>query len=186
MKKPRADLQRLLDEAEQAQLAEWLMAGVPYHECAELIKSQFKKDVMGPKGKSFSKFTRFWEEVCTPMMIQRRNKWADVADARMDAKQKRPGQFEEATIDAICERAMAEVENPKADIDSLRVMLGLMLKVRDQRRQQAEVELESQKYRDHVAEQKRKITDALNAGKTDKGGITPETMEKIVSELNLL
>ena len=45
--------------------------------------------------------------------------------------------------------------------------------------------LEMQKYRDHVREQKTKIEAELGAA-SDKGGIQPETLERIKHELNLL
>jgi hypothetical protein len=47
-------------------------------------------------------------------------------------------------------------------------------------------QLAAQKYRDLVAEQKRKIEAALSEGKKSRGGFSTETIEKIERELKLL
>lgn len=74
-------------------------------------------------------------------------------------------------LDALKERL---AEDPENFIGVVRALSGITKEAR-----------EFEKYREFVAEQKRKIEAAIADG-SSKGGITPETLTKIRNELNLL
>ena len=63
--KLRSDAKLLnLPEEQQAQLADWLLSGMPYHVARATVETEFGVRV------ALSAFTQFWNEVCAGAYIQ--------------------------------------------------------------------------------------------------------------------
>lgn len=181
MRKTRSDAVLLnLPEEQQAKLAGWLLAGMPYHEAKVLAEKEF-----GVTLRSLDSFRSFWQEVCQPQILARRRRAVSTAEERALEAKKNPGQFDLATMDAIRQRAYELAESPEASPKDVKAILMLLLKARDQDRQERELELSLTKYRDQVAERKRAMEAEIGKAKAG-GGITAETLEKIERELKLL
>jgi hypothetical protein len=116
-----------LPEAQQAQLAEWLLSGVQYHQAKELLEKEF-----GVRFSSLSVFKPFWEEVCTPEIIRRRARAVSTAEEVASDAQKRPGRLDEATIAALKQKAFELAISPGQDPDAVKAVFSLVLKARDQ------------------------------------------------------
>jgi hypothetical protein len=181
MRKTRSDAVLLnLPEEQQAKLAAWLLAGVPYHEAKVLAEKEF-----GVVVRSLDSFRSFWQQVCQPQILARRRRAVTTASERAEEAKSNPGQFDVATMDAIKQRAYELAESPESRPGDVKAILMLLLKARDQDRQERELDLALSKYRDLVAERRRAIEAELGKAK-DNGGITTETRERIERELKLL
>jgi hypothetical protein len=181
MSKTRSDNVLLnLPEEQQCKLADWLLNGMPYHEANVLVGKEF-----GVALRSLSSYSAFWREVCEPALLSRRSKLVKSADARVEEAERRPGQFDKATLDAISERAYALAISPQSEAKDVKAVMMLLLKARDQELHKQELGLALDKYRDQVAERKRAIEAELGKARTG-GGLTPETLERIERELKLL
>jgi hypothetical protein len=183
MRKTRSDNKLLnLPEEQQAQLAEWLLSGVPYHQAQQLVENQFGVRV------SLGKFSLFWSAVCASELLRRRARAVNVANEVAQEAERTPGRFDAATIDALKQKAFELSISPNADPKQVKAIFALVLKARDQELKEGDqelsrtkIELELQKYRDAKA----RIEGEINAAKAS-GGLTPETLEKIERELKLL
>jgi hypothetical protein len=176
-----------LPEGQQAQLAEWLLSGMPYHQARDLVFKEFAVEV-----KSLDAFSRFWDQVCSQALIAKRRRAAGMSSTVIDDVLQNPGKFDEANIALMKQRLFELLMNPRPCEKELKGLLSAFLKVRDQdgsekARELAErqVKLAEQKYRDHVEERKRAIDKELAAATTSEG-LSPETLEKIQKELRLL
>jgi hypothetical protein len=128
MRKPRSDAILLnLPEDQQAKLADWLLSGVPYHEARLLTEKEF-----GVTLRSLDPFKRFWQDVCTPHLLERRRRAVTTADERAEDAKAHPAQFDAATLDAIKQKAYEISESPQAKPQEVKTILALLLKVRDQ------------------------------------------------------
>lgn len=180
-RKPRSDAALLnLPEEQQARLADWLLGGVPYHEAKVLVEKEF-----GLKIKSLNPFSTFWREVCQPHLLARRRRALTTAEERAEEAKRNPGQFDLATMDALRQKAYELAESPDASARDVKAVLTLLLKARDQEIKQQELELALTKYRDQVNARKAAMEAEISRAKS-RGGITPETLEKIEAELRLL
>jgi hypothetical protein len=181
MRKTRSDAVLMnLPEEQQAKLADWLLSGVPYHEAKVLVEKEF-----GVTVRSLNTFGVFWREVCAPALLARRRRAVTTAEQRAEEADKTPGRFDQATLDAIKQRAFELSENPNSNPKDVKAVLMLVLKARDQDIKQQDIELRISKYRDQVAERKRALEREINAAKST-GGISPETFERVERELKLL
>ncbi len=181
MRKTRSDAVLLnLPEEQQAKLADWLLSGVPYYQAKILLQQEFGVEV-----RSLDSFRSFWQEVCQPQVLIRRKRAASSAEQRAEEAKRNPAQFDLATMDAIRQKAYELAESPDANTEDVKSILQLLLKARDQDRQERELELQLSKYRDQVAERKRAMEAEIGKAKA-AGGITAETLEKIERELKLL
>jgi len=127
MRKQRSDSKlAALPEAQQAQLAEWLMGGMPYHLAAAQVEKEWGVSV------GLKAFSNFWNEVCSPLLLARRQKFGAIATQRNQAIDKNPFQFSKATIDALEERALEYATRPDADPKKVKAIYSLVLKARDQ------------------------------------------------------
>ena len=124
-----------LPEEQQAQLVEWLIGGMPYHEAKVMLEKEF-----GVAVKSLNTFTNFWGEVCVPHMLAKRRRMGDAASQRMNEAEASPAPFDAAALDAIQQRAFEMAEDPQAKATDVRAILGLMLKARDQELSKREME----------------------------------------------
>ena len=187
MRKPNATAKLLnLPEEQQAQLAEWLLNGTPYHKARELVLAEFGVSV------SLSAFQSFWQEVCAPALLARRKRAVSMAGEVADEAQKQPGRFDAATVDAIKQKAFELAISPMSEPKDVKALFMLLQKGRDQdiKAQQLDLEKEKyelklQEYRDKVESAKKKISEVLtSAGKSN--AVSKANIQKIQEELKLL
>lgn len=141
MRKPISILTTQLTELQQAQLAEWLLNGTPYHVAQGLVEKEFKVRV-----KSLSSFSGFWEDVCQPQLLVRRSRAVSTANAVREEMQSRPGEFQEATIDALSQKAFELSINPGTDPKDVKAIFALVLKAQDQSTDAERLKLERERF----------------------------------------
>lgn len=125
--KPRSDAKLLnLPEEQQAQLADWLLSGMPYHVARATVEKEFGVKV------ALSAFTQFWSEVCAGAYIQRRARAVGLADEVAEQVTRTPGQFDKATVDALRQKAFELSVSPQTDPKDVKAIFTLLLKSRDQ------------------------------------------------------
>ena len=127
MRKPRSDSKLLaLPEEQQAQLAEWLLSAVPYHKAKALVEKEFHVTT------SLAALSAFWDEVCTPALLARRQQAVTTADEIAEEARIKPGNFDRATIDAIKQKAFELAVSPLARASDVKSLFMLITKNRDQ------------------------------------------------------
>jgi hypothetical protein len=144
--KPKSKLETKLSELQQAELAEWLLTGMPYHRAQERVAKDFGLSV------SVSAFTPFWERVCVPQLICRRSQQRVAAEVRAGEAEKNPAKFAEATLDALQERAMQLANSPQSDPKEVKAIYALILKARDQELTTQQMQLDREKFEFDAAE----------------------------------
>ena len=145
MRKPRSDSKLLhLPEEHQAKLAEWLLSGVPYHVARELIAAA-PPDGFGLVV-GLSAFSSFWQEVCAPLLLVRRSRAAFTANEIATAASANPGQFDQATIDALKQKSFELSISPGADPRNVKALFSLVLKARAQDLDQQQLSLDREKF----------------------------------------
>ena len=127
MSKPKNPLLQM-PEDQQAKLADWLLGGMPYHEANMLVEKEFGV----PASASLGRYSSFWQEVCVPQLLVRRNRMAGTAESRAAAAEKNPGRFDQATLDALRQKAYELAESANADPKAVKAIMTLLLKARDQ------------------------------------------------------
>ena len=141
MKKPRSDAKLLnLAEEQKAQLADWLLSGVPYHRVRELLEKEFKVEV------SLSTISAFYDAYCAAELIVRRKRAVSTADEIADEAAATPGRFDAATIDALKQKAFELSINPGADPKEIKSLFMLVLKSRDQDLDERQLKLDREKF----------------------------------------
>lgn len=178
MRKPRSDSKLLnLPEEQQAQLAEWLLGGMPYHVAQGTVEKEFGVRV------SLGAFSAFWSEVCSGHLIRRRNEAAEIADEIAAAAAEKAGAFDAATIAAVRQKAFELAISPTAKPKDVRALFMMVQKDRDQALTERSVS---------VAERRVKVLEdqlkAVQAAVTEarSGGLTPESLAKIEQQARLL
>ena len=127
MKKPRSDSKLMnLDELQQAKLADWLMAGIPYHEVVKLVADEFQVKT------SLRALSVFWEEVCAHVLLARRQRAVTTANEIAQDAKKTPGSFDEAVIDQLSQKSFELCIQPGVDPRDVKALFSLVLKARDQ------------------------------------------------------
>lgn len=140
MSKPRPDAKLLnLPEEAQAQIAELLLAGTPYHAALKVIEEQF-----GVKS-SMGALSNFWSKVCEPALLARRRRAVSTADEVATEAAATPGRFDAATIDALKQRAFELSIQPGVNPKDVKNIFALVLKARDQDLTERRVKLLEQK-----------------------------------------
>lgn len=124
-----------LAEEHQAQLAEWLLSGMPYHAARALVQKEF-----GVKC-ALSAYSSFWRDVCQPLLLKRRSQAVRTADDIASEAAKHPGQFDEATIDALKQKAFELSISPGAHPKDVKALFTLVIKARDQELKERDIEI---------------------------------------------
>lgn len=141
MRKPRSDSKLLtLPEEQQAQLAEWLLAGIPYHRARSLLKKEFGVNT------SLAALSAFWEQVCTPGLLARRQQAVTTADEIAEEARARPGNFDAATIDAIKQKAFELAISPRSHPRDVKSLFMLITKSRDQNLKEQQLKLDRERF----------------------------------------
>jgi len=145
MRKPKSKLETELDDAQQAALADWLLSGMPYHQARELVQKDFGLRV------ALSAFTPFWQTVCAPALVARRHRAVSTANDVAAAAAADPGRFDDATIDALKQKAFELSISPHALPGQVKALFSLVLKSRDQDLKSDQVNLARQKFQRDTA-----------------------------------
>lgn len=127
MSKPKNPLLNM-SEVNQARLADWLLGGMTYHEANLLVEKEFG---IAPSA-SLGRYSRFWEQVCVPMLLRRRDRMAGTASERAKAAVENPAEFDKATLDALQQKAYELAESPTSNPKDVKAILTLLLKAKDQ------------------------------------------------------
>jgi hypothetical protein len=127
MSKPRSDAKLLnLPEEQQARLAEWLLSGMSYHDARERVIKDFEVTV------SLAAFGGFWSAVCSDALLAKRRRAVNIANEVAQEAGKHPGRFDQATIDALKQKAFELSISPLANPKDVKSLFSLVLKARDQ------------------------------------------------------
>ena len=147
LKKPRADAKLLnLPEEQQAQLAEWLLNGMPYHAAKEAVAKEFKVSC------SLSALSGFYSEVCVPALLKRRSQAVMAAEEIAAEASQSPGRFDAATVDAIKQKAFELAISPMSKPKDVKSLFMLLQKSRDQELKSQSLDLERSKFEFSAAE----------------------------------
>ena len=148
MSKPRSDAKLLnLPEEQQAQLADWLLGGTPYHEARTLVSKEFGVSV------SLASLSHFYQSVCTPHLIRRRAQAVGMAAEVARAAESNPAQFDAATVDAIRQKAFELAISPLSQPKDVKALFMLLQKSRDQELKAETLKLDREKFEFNAAEQ---------------------------------
>lgn len=178
MRKPRSDAKLLnLPEEQQSQLAEWLLGGMPYHAAQATVEKEFGVRV------SLGAFTQFWVEVCTPQLLRRRSEAAQAADEIAAEAGRRPGAFDQATIEALRQKAFELAISPRSAPNDVRALFVLLQKARDQDLEQRKTDLAERRLV-MLEARLQAVQSAVTEARS--GGLTEEALAKIEQAARLL
>lgn len=177
-RKPRSDAKLLnLPEEQQAQLAEWLLGTMPYHVAQKRVEAEFGVRV------GLAAFSSFYAEVCAPLRLSQRSRAAQMAQEIATEAGKSPGAFDQATVDAIRQKAFELSINPAADPGDVKALFMLLQKSRDQDLKAQQIDLARRRV--ELLESKLKaVQDAVTSAKA--GGLTPDTLRRIEEAAKIL
>ncbi len=179
MRKPRSDAKLLhLPEEQQAQIVEWLLSGVPYHKARELIAKEFGTST------SLAALSAFWDEVCTPALLARRQQAVTTADEIAQEARAKPGNFDAATIDAIRQKAFELSVSPMSSARDVKSLFMLLLKSRDQDLKDRDIEIKLRRL-ELVERNAAKAKEQLEAV-AQRGGLSAEAIAEIEAAAKLL
>lgn len=172
MKKTRSDAKLMnLPEEQQAQIVEWLLGGIPYRQARELIEKEFSIKT------SFAALSSFWDNVCTPALLARRQRAVTTADEMASAAQKMPGKFDAATLDAIRQAAFNLAIQPQSSPGDVKKLFTLLLKARDQELKNKDIEIKLRRL-ELVEKQVNNARSALN-----DAALNPAQREQRIKEI---
>lgn len=141
MRKTRSDAKLLnLPEEQQAQIVQWLLAGASYLQAQQLIKKEFGLGV------SLSSLSYFHSQAVQPHLLRRRSAAVAVAEEIATEAESNPGRFDQATIDALKQKAFELAIAPNADPGDVKSLFMLLQKARDHELKERQVGLAENKF----------------------------------------
>lgn len=176
-RRPEAKLFHRLDDGQQAQLAEWLLDGMPYHKARELVEKEFGLSV------GQSAFSSFWDSVCVPLLLERRSRAVRTAQEIGSDARNRPGEFDAATVDALQQKALELAISPHADPKDVKALYMLVLKARKQETDVEKLKLDRDKFQFDAARACLKKLPTLKAIASDRTMAEPEKLDAIRKHL---
>lgn len=159
MRKPRADSKLdYLTPEQEATLTEWLLDDrLPYHKVIPLLKKEFQVST------SLGSLSKFWESHISAELLARRQRAVSTAQYCADEAQKKPGKFDQATIDALKQRVFVLSQSGTAAAGEIKSLFSLLLKSRDQELKSKDIEIKMRRL--ELAEQQLdKVKSALTDG----------------------
>jgi hypothetical protein len=145
--KPRSDAKLLnLPEEQQAQLAEWLLTGMPLHGVKSMVEKEWSICT------SLGALSHFYSSVCSAELIARRKRAVSTADQIAEQASKTPGRFDAATIDALKQKAFELSINPRSAPGEVKALFMLVLKARDQEISERQLALDHDRFEVQVCE----------------------------------
>jgi len=171
MRKPTSALETKLDEAQQAQLADWLLGGMKYHEAVPVIEKEFGLKLGGGWKNQLSKF---WDSVCVPHALQHRRRAVDTSNEIRTEAAARPGSFAEATVERLQQLAFELSMSPNPNPKDVKALFMLVLKAGDQ-------QIERRKLA--IVETREKAKDAVESA-AQKLELTPDVMKELLAAID--
>lgn len=166
--KPRSDSKLdALPEERKAKLSDWLLSGLPYHQVQALVHEQFKVST------SLSALCSFYQHFCAAELLARRKRAVTTADDIAEEARNQPGKFDEATIDALKQKAFELSINPGADPRDVKNLFMLVLRARDQDLQERDVQIRLRRL--EMMEQELAAT-REKLSKEQGGGVDPKRL----------
>lgn len=164
MSKPRPESKLLnLPDDQQAQIVDWLLSGLPYYAVAGMIEKEFKLKV------SNSVLCRFYKIAVEPALLVRRRRAVETADAIGEAAAQNPGKMDQATVDALKQRAFELSINPQVNPKDVKAIFALVLKARDQELSEQQLALDRDRFQFDAAKACLKKLPELKAIASDTG-----------------
>lgn len=179
--RPEAILLNLPEEQEEA-LAQWLLAGLPYH----LAKARLKAD-FGVEVKSLSSFSRFYNERVAPRLQARLQKSYATANKLYRLAKKNPEAVNAGTAVLLRTRAFEILQNPSANPKEVSNLVKLLISAKKQEMDREKLSLDRDKF--ELLKRKAERLDELEAKAKElreSGCLTPETLQTMEQELKLL
>lgn len=148
-----------LPPAEQAQVADWLLAGLPWREVQAKALKDLKIAV------NLADFPAFYQAVIGPKLLDHRSRITMLARAL--TLQKLPEDFDDGMDRQLRQRLFELALNPELGSSGVLALASLWLKLREQEAESANAT-------------------AKTARETSGGGIPAETLARIEKQLNLM
>lgn len=128
MRKPRSDSKLLnLPEEQRDELLDLMLSGQPYHAVQKILAADpFNVAV------SLSSLSSFYAHEAPKRMTERRLGALRIAHEIAEEAQKRPSQFDAATIEALTQKAFELAISPTSPAKDVKSLFMLVLKSRDQ------------------------------------------------------
>jgi hypothetical protein len=181
MRKPRSDSKLdALDVDQQRQLCEWLLTpGLSYERIKKLVLEEFNTSTTA------GSLSAFYQSYVAAYLIQRRALQVGVAKEVGAELRATPGEFSEATIDALEQKAFELANNPMVDPKSVSTVFSLLLKARDQSLKQKDIDIKLRRL-ELLEKNATAAKEKLNTVIASKGGLTAETLQTIEQAAKLL
>jgi hypothetical protein len=175
MKKPRSDSILLnLPEHQQAQLAEWLLAGMTYCQAQIRLKDEFNVSV------SLGVFSNFYHTVCIPILTERRANLVKLAQTLDQQDQSNSKLFDQAVASQVKQRIFERCASPTSTPAEIKTLFNAMLKSRD--RDIAEAKLDLQRRKSKLLESQAREKAKKNA--PPEPPLTQEEREAIIADVD--
>jgi hypothetical protein len=172
-RKPRSDSKLdALDLDQQRQLCEWLLApGVSYEDVKQAVFEKFNVSTTG------SSLSAFYQSYCSQYLLQRRRAAVSVAGEIVEEAKLSPGNFDQAAIEAIGQKAFELASNPMCNPKEVKAIFGLMLKARDQDLKRQDIDIKIRRLE--------LLESAAAKAKTTLGNeaLTPEEKEREIRSI---
>ena len=175
MRKPRSDSKlEALDVDQQRQLCEWLLTpGLSYERVKKLVLDEFNTSTTA------GSLSSFYQSYVAAYLIQRRAQSVGVAQEVGAEIRKTPGQFSEATIDALEQKAFELAQNPMVDPGEVKSIFTLLLKARDQSLKQKDIDIKLRRLELLEAKRDAGEREAERCDRAKGGSISHETLKQI-------
>jgi len=129
-----------LPDEQMAALSDWLLGGMDYRKARLLLKKEFGVAT------SDAALSRFYSEVCSAALLARRQRAVSTAEEIAGEAAKHPGKFDQATIDAIKQKAFELSISPQSSSKDVKALFSLVLKSRDQELSEKQLLLDLDKF----------------------------------------
>lgn len=120
---------------QQVELRDALLAGLTYDKARQMCAQDFGLTV------GRSAFESFYQDVCVPEILARRERARKTAISIAADAEKRPGAFDQATTDAVQQLAFEAITRG-ADSEEVTRLVSLVLKMRDQELTERRIKLQ--------------------------------------------
>lgn len=148
-------LERMSQEQTE-QLCEWLLSTLTYEQILVKLKSEF--DVTATR-LALSKFYKIW---VLPHLFRRRQAAVEMAAGYTDQVRKYPGNFTQATMDALEHKAMAACFDGSTSPKDLKIFLDLLLRWQEQKLREQQIELKLKRL-EHLESKQKKAEEIFSS-----------------------
>lgn len=124
-----------LEEDQITLLCEWLLSGLSYKTVRDQCGAEFG---LYP---SNGQLGRFYQDYVAAEVIKKRTLARTLSEEVGEDIRKSPGNFDEATIDALSQKAFQIASSPLVNAKDVKAIFSLVLKARDQEIKQKDLEI---------------------------------------------